>query len=254
MRWGVVLAVGLALCRPAAGEMPEPGAREQEWALGAAHRAFEAGRFEQALGAFESAARDAGGRLPADALARWGVAASESGWPLTAYFRLRQYLDLRPDASDRGALQARLSRAGQMVLRAASSRSRVVAVQEMPPGGDAGGGRRLVRFVARDGHAAVEALRQGRGSSPDWERAGEMPVGRYLDLVRDLLDAPALWAAFPPPPADPDASPPRRAVALRLVVGDEEWTVEAARGHAPETLTAVVTRVLDFARPVALRP
>jgi hypothetical protein len=234
--------------------MPEPGVREQEWALAAAHRAFEAGRFEQALGAFESAARDAGGPLPADALVRWGIAASESGWPLTAYFRLRQYLDARPEAVDRAALQARLSRAGRMALRAASMRSRVVALLETPGDGEGERGRHPVRLVARDGRAAVEALRPMAGTSPGWERAGDMPVTRYLELVQNVLDTPAVWAVVPPTPRDPDMPGPRGAATLRLVVGDEEWTAEASRGPAREALVAVVTRVLDFARSVALFP
>lgn len=234
--------------------MPEPGVREQEWALAAAHRAFEAGRFEQALGAFESAARDAGGPLPADALVRWGIAASESGWPLTAYFRLRQYLDRQPEGSDGETLQVRVWQARQRVLSAAATRSRVAVILEDAADGDGDGQRRPVRLVARDGRAAVEALRGRPGPSAGWERAGEMPMARYLDIVRSLLDAPAVRAVFPPPPSDADRSGPRRAVTLRLVVGDEEWAAEASRGQPHDALGAVASRVLDSARSVALLP
>lgn len=252
--WSIVLVTGLAVFSPAAAEMPEPGAREQEWALAAAHQAFEAGRLEQALGAFESAARDAGGPLPADALVRWGIAASESGWPLTAYFRLRQYLDLRPEAPDRVALQARAWQARDVVLRAATIRSRVVAIMAGPADRETVGERRLVRVVARDGRVATESPGSRQAPSPGWERAGEMPMTGYLDLVRILLEAPAMRMVFPPPPADPDGTGGRRAVTLRLVVGDEEWTAEASRGQAYEALAAVAARVLDSARSVALLP
>ena len=73
-----------------------------------ATREFEAGRFEQALVSFEAAARLADEPLPDEALRRWGISASEAGWPLAAYVRLRQYLAASPGAACREMLEARI--------------------------------------------------------------------------------------------------------------------------------------------------
>lgn len=66
--------------------MPGPGEREREWDLACANERFDAGRFEQALAGFEAAGREVEEPPPpAEALRRWGIAASEAGWPLAAY-------------------------------------------------------------------------------------------------------------------------------------------------------------------------
>ena len=79
-------------------------------------------------------------------------------------------------------------------------------------------------------------------------------MGAYLDLVRILLEAPAMRTVLPPPPSDPDGPGGHRAVTLRLVVGDEEWAAEASRGQSYDALGALAARVLDSARSVALLP
>src|SRR6185436_4117523 len=90
----LLAALALAPVSLARAEMPEAGLREQEWALAAARRHFEARRYEQA-------GRDGAPALPPDALRQWGLAASETGWSLAAWVRLRQYLAAAPDAPDR---------------------------------------------------------------------------------------------------------------------------------------------------------
>ena len=49
-------------------------------------------------------------------LRRWGLAGFESGHPLTAYVRLRQYFAVDPDGPDRDALVDRVGRARELLL------------------------------------------------------------------------------------------------------------------------------------------
>ena len=111
----VTYALVALLIAAAAGavraEAPEAGGRERHSYLVRATKEFEARRFEQALVSFEAAARLAEEPLPDDALRRWGIAASEAGWPLAAYVRLRQYQAAVPGAADREALQVRIDKA-----------------------------------------------------------------------------------------------------------------------------------------------
>lgn len=250
------LAVSLALLALAAtasarAEVPEPGLREQQWSLAAANRSFEGERFEPALAAFESAFRDGPAPLLLEALRRWGIAASESGWPLAAMIRLGQYLDARPDALDREALQARVARSREALLAAAPRRSRVVVTSERRPDYESRGERHVVRLLSRDRRATVEGLSGFRVQAPVWERAGEIPIHAYVDLVRRLLDAPELRAEFPAQGFDPNA-PSRRAVTLRLVIGDEERSLQALHGAPFERLSEMAGWVLEFARSVPL--
>jgi hypothetical protein len=247
----VLAALALAPLPPARAEVPEPGQREQEWALGAARRHFEARRYEQALSQFESAGRDGAPALPAGALRQWGLAASETGWSLTAWVRLRQYLAATPEAADRAELEARAARARTALLALAPRRSRLVATSDRrdfdePPE------RRIVRLVARDGRATIEALSQAGRSAAPWERAGELPIETYLRLVARVLDAPAVAANFPAQAFDPNEVGPRRAVALRLVVGEEERWIQALRGAPYDEIRALVADVLEFARTAPL--
>ena len=241
----------LSSAAPARAEIPEPGLREQHWSLEAARRHFEAGRFDQALGAFEAAAREGPAALPSEALRQWGVAASEAGWPLTAWIRLRQYL-ATPEAAAAGsvaaeALAARVERARTALTVGAARRSRVVAIADRRDF-DEPAERLVVRLVARDGVTTVEALvRVGRGG-PAWERTGQIPSEVYVALVMRLLDAPAVIADQPTQVFDPNAPGPRRAVALRIVVGDEERGLQALRGAPYEALQPLVALVAEFAR------
>jgi len=244
-------ALALAPLSAARAEVPEAGLREQEWALAAARRHFEARRYEQALSQYESAGRDGAPALPPEALRQWGLAASETGWSLAAWVRLRQYLAAAPDAPDRADLESRAARARAALLALAPRRSRLVATSDRrdfdePPE------RRIVRLVARDGQATIEALSQADRSSTPWERAGELPLDTYLHLVARLLDAPAVAANFPAQALDPNEPGPRRAVALRIVVGEEERRLQALRGAPYDELRALVADVLEFARTAPL--
>jgi hypothetical protein len=239
---------------PAFAEMPDAGLREQQWSLADANRSFEAGRFDQALAAFEAASRDADVPLPADALRRWGIAAAESGWQLTAYLRLRQFLDRAPPAPDRTALEGRVERALGGLLERAVKRSRVVVFAGSRSSADVPAERHVLRVAARDGRVTLEGVSGGRVQSTVWEGAREAPVTAYLDLVRRLLDARAFRVDVPSQGLDPGVPGLRRAAALRLVIGDEERSLQALRGSAYEDLAELVAVVFDFARGVAMLP
>jgi hypothetical protein len=247
----LLAALVLAPLPSARAEIPEPGLREQEWALAAARRHFEGRRYEQALSQFESAERDGAPALPPDTLRQWGIAASETGWPLAAWVRLRQYLAAVPAAPDRSELEGRAARARNALVALAPRRSRLVATSDRrdfdePPE------RRIVRLVARDGRATIEALAQADRSAAPWERAGELALDTYLRLVARLLDAPAIAANFPVQVFDPNEVGPRRAVALRIVMGEEERRIQALRGTPYDEIRALVADVLEFARTAPL--
>jgi hypothetical protein len=235
-------------------ETPEAGGRERHWYLVRATREFEARRFEQALVSFEAAARLAEEPLPDDALRRWGVAASEAGWPLAAYVRLRQYQAAASGAADREAVQTRIVRARQMLLDTAARRSRIIVLTEVRSSWDSAGDRQVIRLVARAGRVTVEALSGVRVAAPAWERAGDIDESAYLALVSRLLDSPAILEEWPPQIMDPNEPGPRRAVVLRLVVGGEERVRQALRGEPYENLSALAQAVLEFSRTVSLSP
>jgi hypothetical protein len=256
----LLTVVALAPPVPARAEIPEPGLREQHWSLEAGSRHFQAGRFDQALGAFEAAAREGPAALPPAALRQWGIAASEAGWPLAAWIRLHQYL-ATPEAAAAPAgsndgLAARVERARAALAAGAVRRSRVVAIADRRDFEEPAE-RLVVRLVGRDGVATVEALGRVGRTGPAWERAGEIAIEVYRALVMRLLEAPAVIADHPVQVFDPNAPGPRRAVALRIVVGDEERGLQALRGAPYEAIQRLVALVTEFARvapPSTLSP
>src|SRR5438094_9051146 len=106
----LVVALSL-LASEGRAEYPVPRVRETPDSLEVATRAFEAGRWEEAVEGFEAASREGAAALPAAALRRWGIAASDVGRPLAAYIRLRQYLTNDPAAQERVGLALRVIRA-----------------------------------------------------------------------------------------------------------------------------------------------
>ena len=249
-----LVATSALATAPARGEMPEPGDRERQWELARAYARFDAGRFEQALAGFEAAAREPAAPLPAETLRRWGVAASEAGWPLAAYVRLRQYVAVEPEAADLPALGRRIARARETLLETAVRQSRIIALAETRPSWDVPGERQVVRLVGRNGRATVEALAGSRVTSPAWERAGAIGQEEYMALVARLLDATAWLEEWPRQELDPNDQGPRRAVVLRLVVGEEEHVREALQGAPYETLRELAGMVMEFAVTGRARP
>jgi len=250
----VLLGLFLILIAPGAwAQYPEPRGREEPESLDAASRLFDAGRWEEAVEAFEAAART-GAVLPPLALRCWGIAASEAGRPLAAYIRLRQYLAVEREPVDRENLGERVGRARDALLTGAAQFSRLLASMERRPDVDSAGERHVVRAAAREGEVSIEGLSGFRVEAPLWRRAEEIPLGPYLDLVRRLLDAPAFIDQVPAQMFDPNEPGPRHAAVVRLVIGEEERRLEALRGEPYERLKEVVGAVVDFARRVPPLP
>jgi hypothetical protein len=242
------LAMIVGVASPVGAQYPVPLVPERPVAIEVAYRLFEAGHWPEAVEAFEVASRE--GPLPAEALLRWGVAASEAGRPLTALLRLSQFLAGNPSGSDRDMATERIRRAREALLTEAPRFSRLSVMVERRPDEDSPGERHLVRVAARDGEVSLEAMSGFRLESPLWRRAEEIPTPPYLELLRRLLDTPATFGDVPVQALEPAESGPRRAVALRLVIGDEERRIEAVRGEPYRRLNDVVDRVVEFARTV----
>lgn len=254
MTYALAAMLILAAAGAVRAESPEAGGRERHWYLVRATKEFEARRFEQALVSFEAAARLSEEPLPDEALRRWGIAASEGGWPLAAYVRLRQYQAAMPGAADREALQARIDKARRMLLDTAARQSRVIVLTETRPSWETPGDRQVIRLVARPGRVTVEALSGVRVTTPSWERAGEIEEGAYVALVSRLLDSPALLEEWAPQVLDVNEPGPGHAVVLRLVVGGEERVRQALRGDPYEHLAALARTILEFSRTISLSP
>jgi hypothetical protein len=111
-----------------------------------------------------------------------------------------------------------------------------------------------VRVAARDGDVSLEGLSSLGAGSPMWRRAEEIPAAPYLDLLRRVLDTPALVDEVPPQVVDPAEPVPRLVVVVRLVIGEEERRLEAVRGESYDRLKEVADRVLEFARTVPRLP
>lgn len=251
-----LLAAALILTAVGSGraEAPEAGGRERQLYLVRAGKEFEAGRFEQALVSFEAAARLSEEPLPDEALRRWGISASEAGWPLAAYVRLRQFLIAVPGAAGRDVLQARIDKARRTLLELAPRQSRMIVLTETRPSVESPGERQVMRLVARQGRAVAEALSGARVAEPGWERAGDIDEGAYVTLVGKVLDSPALLQDWPAQAVDPSEPPPHRSVMVRLVVGGEERVRHALRGEPYESLQALAQMVLEFPRTMPARP
>jgi hypothetical protein len=100
----------------------------------------------------------------------------------------------------------------------------------------------------------VEALSGARVTAPAWERAGDIDETAYVGLVSQLLDSPALLEEWPSQVLDPNEPGPRRAVMLRLVLGEEERVRQALRGEPYDNLSAVAQLIVDFAHTVEAKP
>ncbi len=227
---------------------PVDGARAFE-AVEVAYRLFAAERWAEAVDAFDSAARENRGSLPAEALLRWGVAASEGGRPLTAYLRLSQFLGDQPAAPERDDAVARAARAREALLSDAAQFSRLsIAVERRADDGSVTE-RQLVRVAARAGDVSIEGIGDRAGDGRRWRRADEIPTTPYIALLRRLLDAPAAFADVPAQPGGLTVAP-GATVAIRLAIGDEDRRLQAFGGEPYRRLRAVADAVFLFAPPV----
>jgi hypothetical protein len=110
------------------------------------------------------------------------------------------------------------------------------------------------RLVAQDGRITLQALGGVRVQAPDWERAGLVDEAAYLGLLDRLLRDAALLTHWPAAPFDPDAAGPRRAVVVRLAIGEDEHEMQALDGPSYERLAGLAGTVLEFCRSVPLTP
>jgi hypothetical protein len=167
---------------------------------------------------------------------------------------MRRDLDATRDDAARAALERRASPALDALLAAARRRSRLVILTERRNGHETAPAIETARLVARQGRVTLQALAGPRPQSPDWERTGVVDTDAYVALLDRLLRDPALAGEWPAPRFDPNAPGPRRAVVVRLAIGEDEREMQALDGPPYERLAALAHALFEFCRSVPLRP
>jgi hypothetical protein len=167
---------------------------------------------------------------------------------------MRRDLDVTRDDAARAVLERRAGPALDALLAAARRSSRLVILTERRSGDETAPAVETARLVAREGRVTLQALAGPRPQSPDWERAGVVEANAYVALLDRLLRDPALAAEWPAPRFDPNAPGPRRAVVVRLAIGEDEREMQALDGPPYERLAALARALLEFCRSVPLRP
>jgi hypothetical protein len=173
---------------------------------------------------------------------------------LESYLTLHRRLAESSDEADRARLGRLVAELRGALLRSAAESSRVFVALERRPDAESAGEVGMARLVALDETVTVEAMGGARAQTPEWERAGELPLDVYLALMARLLDDSTVSAGFPPQSFDPNASGPRRAAMLRLAIGDEEWALSALYGAPYERLSAIAAAVVELCRAIPLKP
>ena len=166
---------------------------------------------------------------------------------------MRRALDDARDGAARAALERRAGAALDTLLAAARLDSRLLIMTEQRRGYDTAPAVETARLVAREGRVTLQALAGPRPQSPDWERAGVVETDAYLGLLDRLLRDPTLAGEWPAPRFDPNAPGPRRAVVVRLAIGDDERELQALDGPPYERLAALAGPLLEFCRSVPLQ-
>ena len=177
--------------------------------------------------------------------------AAQSG-TLDDYVRIRRVLDAAHDEATRARLEQQAAAAHDALLATARRSSRLVILAERRSGYETPAVQ-TARLVAREGRVTLQALVGPRPQSPDWERAGVMETDAYLAMLERLLRDPALAGDWPAPRFDPNAPGPRRAVVVRLAIGEDEREMQALDGPPYERLAALAAALLEFCRSVPLR-
>ena len=173
---------------------------------------------------------------------------------LDDYVRMRRSLDAGRDGAARAALERQAGLALDTLLAAARRDSRLVIMIEQRRGYDTAPSLQTARLVARDGRVTLQALAGPRPQSPDWERAGVVGTAAYLAVLDRLLRDPAFAGDWPPLRFDPNAPGPRRAIVVRLAIGEGEREMQALDGPRYERLAALAGALLEFCLSVPLRP
>jgi hypothetical protein len=182
------------------------------------------------------------------------LAAAAQPVALDDYLQVRRSLDAARDDAARAALERQAGLALDTLLVAARRDSRLLIMAEQRRGYDTPPALQTARLVARDGRVTLQALAGPRPQSPDWERAGVVETAAYLGVLDRLLRDPALAADWPPPRFDPNAPGPRRAIVVRLAIGEDEREMQALDGPPYERLAALAGALFEFCRSVPLRP
>jgi hypothetical protein len=187
-------------------------------------------------------------------LVRAPLAVAAQPVALDAYVALRRSVEAAPDAAARQHLERQAEAAREILLAAAPAGSRLLVMMDRRGGSEAAPLLETARLVARDGRITLQALGGPRPQSPDWERAGLVAPAAYLAVMDRLLRDPVLVADWPPPRLDPNAPGPRRAVVVRLAIGEDEQEMQAVAGPGFERLAGLAARLLEFCRTVPLEP
>ena len=182
------------------------------------------------------------------------VAVAAQPVALDDYVRMRRSLDAARDGAARAALERQAGLALDTLLAAARRDSRLLIMMEQRRGYDTAPSLQTGRLVARDGRVTLQALAGPRPQSPDRERAGVVETAAYLAVLDRLLRDPALAGDWPPPRFDPNAPGPRRAIVVRLAIGEGEREMQALDGPRYERLAALAGALLEFCLSVPLRP
>ncbi len=150
-------------------------------------------------------------------------------------------------------LEQQAAAARDTLLATARRSSRLVILIERRRDYETAPAVQTARLVAREGRVTLQALAGPRPQSPDWERAGVVEADAYLAVLDRLLRDPALAGDWPAPRFDANAPGPRRAIVVRLAIGEDEREMQALAGAPYERLAALAGPLLEFCRSVPLR-
>jgi hypothetical protein len=181
------------------------------------------------------------------------LAAAAQPVALDDYIQMRRALHAAPDGAARASLERQAAAAHDTLLATARRSSRLVILIERRPDYETAPAVQTARLVAREGRVTLLALAGPRPQSPDWERAGVVETDAYLAVLDRLLRDPALAGDWPAPRFDANAPGPRRAIVVRLAIGEEEREMQALAGAPYEQLAALAGPLLEFCRSVPLR-
>ncbi len=181
-----------------------------------------------------------------------GVAAQ----PVTLddYIEIRRFFEATRDETTRARLEHKAAAALDTLLATSRRSSRLVILTERHGGDATAPVVQTARLVAREGRVTLEALGGPRPQSPDWERAGVVETDAYVALLARLLRDPALVGDWPVPRFDANTPGPRRAIVVRLTIGEGDREMQALAGPPYERLAALAGTLLEFCRTVPLRP
>jgi hypothetical protein len=184
----------------------------------------------------------------------WPATVAAQPAALDDYLRIRRALAAAPTGADRASLERQADTAREGLLASARRDSRLLILAERRGGFETAPALETARLVARDGRVTLQALGGPRPQAPTWERAGTVEPAAYLGLLDRLLRDAALAGDWPAARLDPNAPGVRRAIVVRLIIGEGEREMQALDGPPFERLAGLAAAVLEFCRSVPLGP